>query len=128
MKNTIENIKNIQQEILNANSKLEDILCNLNDSICSEQGADDVIYMSEDNSLTIYKGENQVSFIKKEFNSGLDSSDFEIKIIRNLGAEENVEQLSDIGIFNDLNKLQEQINAIIEIEKDLFDLSYYTNN
>lgn len=125
MKETIENIKNIQQEILNANSKFEDILSSLNDSICSEQGADDVIYMSDDKSVTIYKDSNEVSFIKKDTTSGLDDFEFEIKNVKNKGKEEIVTNLSELGLFVDLDKLQKQINTVIELEKDLLELSYY---
>lgn len=122
MKKITENVKTIQQEILNANSKLEDILNNLNDSVCEEQNADDIVYDSSLRTLIIYKKVSQVFF-----KQNIDSDSLDISIVYKLGAEKDVSNISDLNIFKNTERLLEQVNMIINIEKDLFDLSYFTN-
>lgn len=122
MKKITENVKTIQQEILNANSKLEDILNNLNDSVCEEQNADDIVYDSSLKTLIIYKKVSQVFF-----KQNIDSDSLDISIVYKLGAEKDVSNISDLNIFKNTERLLEQVNMIINIEKDLFDLSYFTN-
>lgn len=122
MKKITENVKTIQQEILNANSKLEDILNNLNDSVCEEQNADDIVYDSSLRTLIIYKKVSQVFF-----KQNIDSDSLDISIVYKLGAEKDVSNISDLNIFKNTERLLEQVNMIINIEKDLFDLSHFTN-
>lgn len=122
MKKITEKVKAIQQEVLNANSKLEDILNNLNDSVCEEQNADDIIYDSSLRTLIIYKKASQVFF-----KQNIDSDSLDISIVYKLGAEKDVSNISDLNIFKNTERLLEQVNMIINIEKDLFDLSYFTN-
>lgn len=122
MKKITEKVKAIQQEVLNANSKLEDILNNLNDSVCDEQNADDIVYDSSLSTLIIYKKVSQVFF-----KQNIDSDSLDISIVYKLGAEKDVSNISDLNIFKNTERLLEQVNMIINIEKDLFDLSYFTN-
>lgn len=122
MKKITEKVKAIQQEFLNANSKLEDILNNLNDSVCDEQNADDIVYDSSLSTLIIYKKVSQVFF-----KQNIDSDSLDISIVYKLGAEKDVSNISDLNIFKNTERLLEQVNMIINIEKDLFDLSHFTN-
>lgn len=82
----------------------------------------DFVYDSSLSTLIIYKKVSQVFF-----KQNIDSDSLDISIVYKLGAEKDVSNISDLNIFKNTERLLEQVNMIINIEKDLFDLSHFTN-